>query len=538
MMEKRRIKLLALSLFIIFFVSDVAAASYIFSNTVRKNSPDWIYETDSDIMYSSLSGAGDAFVYGSGNTIYFHYALNPKATRKYMLQSGVKQVLVANDIKSLAALDVENNLYCFRYGGGPELLTLEYMVHFDENVEIGGMVVLGTTAQTTRILVNSERSIYIFSSKGEEPVLVWEFEDDISSTLISHYGDYVLVGTQSGGLYFFRTFEEALEWQCICDSKITSLAVSPFAEFALIGCDDGSVYLYNIKDRNLLWKRSPGTHIEEAYIRSGASESLVLDSNSDAYLFDRTGMQTRIIKDVEILNMAYWSEYISYSVDGKFYMLRENRAVADWEYEIDEGIRHINSNYGSTLVMLTFKDRIMLFYEDQIIMMGSRFYWTLLAFLILAQFFVLGYLFYLQKTWIYDMIHNREFLEFFIGAIFGLIAVLIISGGLEDIESINIIIGVFTAGIASWQCSRTGGGLIGAFVGYVTGLFGSLAIGAAFGVYYWLGGSEENILSSIFGTAFYGGLLGAFYSIIGIIIGLVIKDYFEEYRRKRKAAKA
>jgi hypothetical protein len=99
----------------------------------------------------------------------------------------------------------------------------------------------------------------------------------------------------------------------------------------------------------------------------------------------------------------------------------------------------------------------------------------------------------------------------------------------------NIIVAVISCGLASWQCSRLKGGFVGAFAGYVAGFFGSLAIGAAFGIYNWLGGAEDNILMSLFGTAFVGGLLGAIFSVVGVGIGLFIKGYFEEYRlRKHK----
>ncbi|MDD4281739.1 MAG: hypothetical protein PHW58_05900, partial [Candidatus Methanofastidiosa archaeon] len=103
-------------------------------------------------------------------------------------------------------------------------------------------------------------------------------------------------------------------------------------------------------------------------------------------------------------------------------------------------------------------------------------------------------------------------------------------------NTMNIIIGSAACGLSAWQCSRLRGGFVGAFAGYVVGFFGSIAIGAAFGVYRWLGGAEQNIVSSLFGSAFVGGLLGAVFSVIGVVIGLVIKGYLEEYRQ-RKAQK-
>jgi hypothetical protein len=42
-----------------------------------------------------------------------------------------------------------------------------------------------------------------------------------------------------------------------------------------------------------------------------------------------------------------------------------------------------------------------------------------------------------------------------------------------------------------------------------------------------------DIISSVLGTAFVGVLMGALYSLVGVVIGLAIKDYFEEYRQKK-----
>jgi len=532
-MDKKRIKLIILVLSIIFLFLDIALASLIFSGTVRENDPDWVFNTDSDILDSNLSGVGEAFIYGAGDTIYLHYASNPNPIRSYTLDSGVKSVTVSNDIKSMVAIDMENNLYLFRFGGEPGLLTLQYMVHFDENIELGGLVVIGGTAQTTRILVHTDNSVYMYSSRSDQPLARWDFEGGVDSTRISHYGDIVLVGSRSGEMYVYRTFEQSLEWQCTCDSDITSMAISPFAKFALVGTSSGSVYLYDIEEKDLLWKKSLNSPVKEVFIRSSGSESLIWCADKNAYLFDRDGAQIKFIEGADSIYLSFWGEYVSYSRNDEFFMHREARKSADWKYTIDHEIRYIDSNYGSTIVMLTFKDRVELFYEDQLMVMGSRYYWSLLSIVIIMELFVLGYLFYIQKGLIYDIINNREFLEFIIGALAGIAVTIALSGGIDDIDSINLVIGMLSAGLSSWMCSRIGGGFVGAFSGYIVGLFGSVAIGAAFGIYYWLGGAEDNIISSTLGTAFYGGLLGMFYCLIGVIVGLVIKGYFEEYRRKK-----
>ncbi|HOP09320.1 MAG TPA: hypothetical protein PLC12_03790, partial [Candidatus Methanofastidiosa archaeon] len=379
-------------------------------------------------------------------------------------------------------------------------------------------------------------SIYLFTSASNEPVLSWDFDEPVNAAYISHYGDYVVAGTESGQVYFFRAFQESLEWQCTCDSAVLSISISPFAQFALIGCADGSVYLYNIEQQALIWKKSLGASIGSVFVRSSATESMALDATETLHLFGGDGEEINTIDGVDVSSMPYWSEFFLYSKDGMFNLQREDSATADWNYFDSEELRYIDSNYGSSTVMLTYKDNMKFFFEDQLMILGSRKLWAMLSLLVVVQSAMVFYMFYLQKSSFYQVINNREFLEFFVGALFGMLAVVVLARG-TDIDYMNLTIGAISAGLASWQLSKVEGALVGSFLGYITGLFGSFAIGGAFGLYHWMGGAEQDIISSFFGTAFYGGLLGAFYSIVGIVVGLVIKDYFDEYRRKRRSSK-
>ncbi|MHC1605338.1 MAG: PQQ-binding-like beta-propeller repeat protein, partial [Candidatus Methanofastidiosia archaeon] len=466
----------------------------------------------------------------------FHYFFNPKASRSYTLDSVVKKVVVSNNKKYVAASDLENNIYLFSYGGGPDL-SLLYKNSFDEEAAIGDLVVIGPRSFVTRLLVFTDYSIFVYSSDFSTPLWSWNFDGAVTDAKMSNYGDITVVGTESGKLYFFRTFEEKLEWVFDCDSQIMSLAISPFASYVLAGSKNGSVYLFDVKNETLIWKWDIGSSVAFVQMRSSATQCLVGNTSGSAYIMDRGGSQLKMFEDVDIGYLSFWGNYIGIARGNKFQFVREERKCAEWEYFSEDPIRYMDSSFGSEYVMLTCKDSIAFFVEEQIIIMGSRFYWSLFVLLLVAQILVIGYLSYLQKGALYMLIKNREVLEFAVGAFGGLIAVLVMTQTIDTENTIVIVIGAISSGFASWQCSRLGGGFVGAFAGYVAGFFSSLTVGAAFGLYYWLGGLEQNIVSSIFGTAFFGGLLGAVFSIIGVIVGLAIKDYFEEYRFKMKNKK-
>ncbi|MHC1605542.1 MAG: hypothetical protein ACXQTP_06215, partial [Candidatus Methanofastidiosia archaeon] len=107
-MEKKRLRALVYAFLVSFLLIDIVFALYIFNSTVRYNEPDWIFHSEGDILSSDYSGTGDAFVYGTGSSIYFHYFFNPKASRSYTLDSVVKKVVVSNNKKYVAASDLEN----------------------------------------------------------------------------------------------------------------------------------------------------------------------------------------------------------------------------------------------------------------------------------------------------------------------------------------------------------------------------------------------------------------------------------------------
>jgi outer membrane protein assembly factor BamB len=534
-MNRTSLKKLMIALAIIFFCCNVVFASYIFNNTVRENDPDIARQMEGALLVSDLNGSGEAYAYGVGNTVYYQFLHNPVPSRASELQSVVESVIISDNIKLVAASDTENNIYLFSYGSGPTM-NLIYTLEYEEPATLGGLVVIGQKSYIARLLVHTQRSIYVHDDDFIEPIWSWNFDTDIRTVAISHYGDITAVGEDSGKLSFFRTFDASLSWDCQCDSAITSIAVSPFALYALVGTQDGSLYLYDLDNKELEWKTTLSGPITYTSLRSSASVACAVDSAGTLVLFEQDGTRLSEYADVTGAFMPFWGELVAYTTKDRLYVTRETRTTPEWYYPLKgDTVRFLDSNYGFTTSMVSTRDSLLFFFDEQLMVLGSRMYWSALALLVIGQALVLGYLAYLRKGLVYSIIQNREMLEFFVGAAGGLILSLLISRSAGSYNSMNIIVAVISCGLASWQCSRLKGGFVGAFAGYVAGFFGSLAIGAAFGIYNWLGGAEDNILMSLFGTAFVGGLLGAIFSVVGVGIGLFIKGYFEEYRlRKHK----
>jgi len=72
-MKAKKYKAVVICLVAIFLITDIIVASFVFNSTSRENSPDWTLFCDEDILTSDFSGTGNAFVYGSGNSIFFHH---------------------------------------------------------------------------------------------------------------------------------------------------------------------------------------------------------------------------------------------------------------------------------------------------------------------------------------------------------------------------------------------------------------------------------------------------------------------------------
>ncbi len=524
---------LMIALAIIFFCCDIIFASVIFNSTVRANNPDLVCSMDGALLASDLNGSGEAYVYGVGNNVYYQFINSQVPSRQSELESVVDSVVIADNIKLVAASDTENNIYLFSYGPGPGLNRL-YTLSYDEPATLGGLVVIGQKSYFARLLVHTQRTIYIHDDDYAEPIWSWDFDSDIRSVAISHYGDITAVGDGSGTISFFRTFDASLYWDCQCESPITSIAISPFALFALVGTRDGSLYLYDLDNKELEWKATLTGTISYTSLRSSASVACARDSAGNLVVFEQDGTRLSEYSGVTDAYMSFWGEMIAYTSGNRLYVTRENKRTAEWYYQLeDESVRFIDSNYGFTSAMVSTRDSILFFFDEQLIVLGSRIYWSALALLAIIECIVISYLAYLQKGLVYTIVKNREIIEFFVGAAGGLIISLLIFRPSGSYSTMNSIVAMVSCGLASWQCSRLKGGFVGTFVGYVTGFFGALVIGAAFGIYSWLGGSENNILMALFGSAFVGGLIGAIFSAIGVGIGLFAKGYFEEYRLRK-----
>jgi hypothetical protein len=514
-----------------FLVVNILFASFIFNSTLHVNSPDWINAVEGDIIASDLTDEGNAFFYGVGANVYFSFYKDPHVKKSYSLEAPVRDVFISNNLQRFLAIDAQNNVYLFAYGGGPELVH-RYTVSYDGPANVAGLISLGKSGHTTRIVTYTDDTLYVYSDGSVEPLWTHTFLSQITSARISHYADIIIVGTADGTVYFFKTFEGSLSWECQCDSSVTSVSVSPFALYATVGTHDGSVYLYDLKQQRMNWMKSLEAPIETTVVRSSGSTSVVKDSTGALYIFDKKGTVLKHIEGVEKTGISFWGELFGYTRDGHFFMARLNRSIPDWKYSYQGEVRALDLNYGATLTMVTLKDSFVFFEEDRSLLFGSRTYWAAFLLLVIFEIVIVGALFYKRKGFLYSLIKNREFLELFAGMAGGLFISFIL-GGFRGFNAVSIFVAMGASGIASWQCARTGGGLVGAFAGYITGFFGALLIGSGVGLYYWLTGAKMDIISSVIGTAFVGGLMGALYSLVGIVIGLAIKDYFEEYRQKK-----
>jgi hypothetical protein len=530
-MERRKITLVGIVLLVAFLAADVIFASYIFNSTVHANAPDWTRDVDGDILASDLTDGGNAFLYGVGPTVNLSYYKSQGVSRSYTLSAPVREVFISNNLKRFVASDAENKVHLFAYGGGPDL-NLYYTIAYDTPVDVVGLVSLGKTGYTTRFATHTSDTLHVYGDTSAEPLWTHTFPSQITSARISHYADVILVGTEDGTVYIFNTFEGTISWQCQCDSYVTSVSVSPFALYATVGTQDGSVYLYDIKQQRMNWMKSLEAPIETTVVRSSGSTSVVRDTSGTLRIFDKAGNVLKHVEEAEKTAISFWGELFGYARSGTFFMQRLNRSAPDWKYSFDGEVRALDLNYGATLTMMTLKDSFVFFEEDKSVLLGSRTYWAAFLLLVIGELIIIGALFYKRRGLLYSLIKNREFLEFFAGLAGGLFVSLIL-GGFRGFNAVSILVAMGASGIASWQCARTGGGLVGAFAGYITGFFGSLFIGSGLGLYYWLAGTKMDIISSVIGTAFVGALMGALYSIVGVVIGLAVKDYFMEYRQKK-----
>jgi len=531
-METRNLRVVGIALAILFVVCDVAIGYYIFGSTVRDNGLDWELEPPDAVSAFALEGTGASCIVSTGSSLYFHYKYSPVATKSATFDAPLTDIAMSNNRKYFCATDANDTLHFLAYGSGKEFSEV-YTADFGEQPRIAGLVVIGKTLLTTRLLVYTTSDIYLFNDSSAEPLWHYETNSPISCATISHYGDVVAVGLEDGTLMVFDTFQQTLLWECTCDASVTCVNVSPFAYYLVAGTSSGNATLYSMEEKMPLWSYEAYAPVECVYLRSSASEVCVLGSDSHLAVLSQEGTKGLEVDGVEQAYMPYWGEFIGYVKDKCMYQHRTTRNIADWKYCVGDQIAGVEMNYGGESVMASTNDSLMLFEEDQLIIMGSRSMWSVLALLVVMEVLVLGAIAYRQKGQLYIAMRNMEVMEFFVGAAVGIFANIALNYASGAYSAGSLAISASAAGIASWQFSRSSGGIAGVFIGFMSGFFCAMAVGGAFGIYYWLAGSEQNIFSSFFGNIFFGGLNGTVYSLIGIIAGLVSRGIFTGNGQKR-----
>ncbi len=179
-----------------------------------------------------------------------------------------------------------------------------------------------------------------FSGLSESSLELWnKYTYGVAQAVaISGDGNFIVVGTSHGRIYFFnRTNSEPLWTYNVRNGEdIYSVAISWDGEEIVVGSYDDDVYLFNSTpsgDKKPMWNYTTGTNVNSVDI-SGNGDYIVAGSGSVVYLFDKSGYLWEYTTGgaVTTVSISFNSNYfVAGSLDNRVYLFNRATESKIWD---------------------------------------------------------------------------------------------------------------------------------------------------------------------------------------------------------------
>ena len=117
------------------------------------------------------------------------------------------------------------------------------------------------------------------------PKWIFGTNGEVVSIDISIDGEYVVIGSNDGNLYFFR--KDGTKLWSINGVNPISVAISNYGKYIIVGSFDG-IHLFD-KEGNELWTHKTNDLTETVAISSDGSRAIAESKDNTIYYFDRNG---------------------------------------------------------------------------------------------------------------------------------------------------------------------------------------------------------------------------------------------------------
>jgi WD40 repeat protein len=203
----------------------------------------------------------------------------------------------------------------------------------------GSVYSVATSADGEYIVVGSDSGkVYFFDKDGSTPL--WNYTDGSSvfSVDISADGDYIVAGSgTTNKLYLFGKDSGTPLWNYTGGSSMHPVTISANGEYIAAGSNDDHVYLFDKASSTPLWSYATGSNVNSVAISADGEYIAASSDDNNVYLFDKdsdTPLWSHTTGNFVIpVDISADGEYIvTGSNDKKIYLFGKDNSTPLWNY--------------------------------------------------------------------------------------------------------------------------------------------------------------------------------------------------------------
>ena len=510
---------------ILIFLIGSLLAFYTINYTSREKHYLVEYKAREKIHCFDISYTGSLIAVGGANgSISLMRGDGFVASWNFKANKAIDEIKMTASGDYFGASDIENNIYLF--SKVPKTLDNEAVPLWKEEFtasSIQGVYSSEGMPSLVYVLVSCDDGLKLLNRDGTSVCNYFRGVKGISAR-ISFDGSWIIASNSCGEIYLFHSGSEELLWSFSSNLKNISLAFSLDSNFIAIGGEktngSGALFILSRSSGKLVFNKNFEDPVKDVSISASGSRYFVSQGNNILTIFQinidkLSEKQINFEDSLKSYTASPYGLYVVGVTSSKIEFFHLSRPSPLWYFISESTPRSSLSSQNSNYIYVNTDHSIYLLKNNEFseIIPGSRRLWGL--FLTSITILSIYYLFY---TNILSIIKNIKKIDVYIIISFSIVIVLINTLIKNDTKNILIIFGGYFIGYLLYLKDRR---LTSLLLASYIGLMASAVIGIYTGFYYWVMGSEDNIIQILFLWTGRGLRLGLVSGPLGSTVGLI-----------------
>lgn len=508
---------------LLFLLAELASAFYVFNYTTRTRRPVLSFGVDEEVSCLGISNWGDSFAVGGEDGTVSYFSLRKASPRwEYQCESEILSVTLSSEGDYVVALDDDSTVALFSGLQGGEVEP-RWTYQLDGG-KVTGIYATGGMPSLVYVLATERGSIMLLSDReGSE----WKYKTGAAEVVasLSFDGRHVAAADSEGIAYLFSVNDPEPLWRVPTGLRAPTISLSMGKQMAVGGTHTdggGIVCVLSLTDGSVTWEWRSGEPVKSASISSDGSKVFAHLEGGGANVLVQKGRGAEEAPIAvpggasSVWSPPFGSYVLALNPDGLVYFLYAPRSAPLWRYDAGGG--------GSMCAVTSTGDMVFVAEGREVAVIsnafntgfipGSRLLWGLV--------FLSGVsgaiaMIYASRGRSVLSIGAPGYLSLLAGFAAGATTGLLLIGG-----SRALLVGGVGCALGGLYSLRREG-ISGIIAGFVVSLIGSVVAGYLFGLGLWFGGAESDIITLTITNAVEGGEMGVVFGMVGAALVLTLR---------------